>query len=127
MIRQSDKQKLFNLLNRLNSAMCTLAGDSPSELKSVQGGHAEGTIQSSSLSTGDLAAADEIRNVSVIVSANTTVDIVYTMQDDSTFTHSYLGSGAFSQSIEPWQSPIKSVQVTELDGTSTDVIINYNS
>jgi hypothetical protein len=111
-------------IQSIKSYLRTIA--SSEKCKTTQGGSVSGNISSTSLSTGTLAEADNIRIATVIARVDTEFDITYTLHDGSSFTHRIYG-GVWIIELESYQSPIQSVVVEEKEGTASDVSINYLS
>jgi hypothetical protein len=88
------------------------------------GGSVSATLQASSLSTGTIAEAQQIRWVDIKSDADTTLEITVTLHDGSSWVHrTYRDSHRIRLPLTA--SPVQSVNVEELDNTSVVVSINY--
>jgi hypothetical protein len=114
------------LLGCIKESVSTLSGG---DVVAPIGGTIVGTIQNAvaTLTTGDLTgASSDIRSINVQLESSTLVEVLVTFTDNSTTTHNMFG-GSYTLELDNNQTAVKSVTLTEIDGTSTRAIINYIS
>lgn len=120
------RQILDDIARDLLSVRKVLCTSNTLSLSPLNGGSVSATLQSSSLTTGDIPEANAIRWLDIESDADTTLEITVVLHDGSTWSHRTFRD-PYKVKLPLTASPIKSVTVEELDNNPDEVSINYLS